>query len=54
MKTEVVLFFGYIKFTGIRVALGNAAGLEPLFLPLFVATTLATIAVYIGLAYRAR
>ena len=54
MKLEIVLFFGYVKFAAIRVALGNASGLEPVFLPVFVASTVVTIAVYVGLAYRAR
>lgn len=54
IKVEIVLFFGYIKFTGIRVALGNASGLAPIFVPIFLAATLGTIAVYLALAYRAR
>jgi len=54
LKMEVVLFFGYVKFTAIRVAMGNAPGLGPAFLPLFVGVTLGTILAYVILAYRAR
>jgi len=54
LKMEVILFFGYVKFTAIRVAMGNAPGLGPVFLPLFVSATLGTILAYIILAYRAR
>jgi uncharacterized membrane protein len=54
LKTEIVVFFCYIKFTGIRVALGNAPGLSPAFLPLFLGATLGTIVAYVVLSYRAR
>jgi uncharacterized membrane protein len=54
LKIEIVIFFCYIEFTGIRVALGNAPGLSPIFLPVFLGVTLGTIVAYVVLSYRAR
>ena len=40
LKVEIVWFFGYIKFTTIQIVMGDAPGLVPVFLPLFLGTTL--------------
>lgn len=54
LKTEIVLFFGFIKYAGIRVARGETPGLGPEFLPVFLGVTIGTVAVYIVLSHRAR
>jgi len=54
LKTELVLSFCYIKVAAIRVTMGNASGLSPIFLPSFVGMTFLTILTYVILSYRAR
>ena len=54
LKGVIVWSMGYIKFTTIQVAIGDAPGLDPVFLPVFLAATFGTIGVYIILSRRAR
>ena len=54
VKTVIAALFAWIEFQTIRVALGKTDGLGTFFLPLFLALTFVTIAVYIAAAHLAR
>lgn len=51
LKVETIWLFAYIQWVTIEVALGKAAGLSNLFLPIFIVVMVGTIVVYF---YKAR
>lgn len=54
MKAEVVWIFNYITLTTIKISEGNAKGLSPLFLPIFLIVIFGPICIYLYVSYKER
>jgi len=54
LKAEIIWVFVYIQWMTIQVALGKAAGLGLVFLPVFLVLIFGTIAVYFYKSYRCK
>lgn len=54
LKVEIIVLLTWLEWLTIRVALGQANGLSPLFLPIILVIIFGTIGVYLYQAYRAR
>jgi len=54
LKAEMIWVFTYIELVQIRVALGQAEGLGPAFIPVMLAVFFATIGMYLYRGYQAR
>ena len=52
-KAAVAISFTYLLWSVIAIALGRAAALAPLFMPLFIGLTLAVVGLYTVLIFRA-
>lgn len=52
-KAAVAVSFTYLLWSMIAIALGRAASLSPLFMPLFIGLTLAVVGLYTVLIFRA-
>lgn len=54
MKAEVIWIFNYIVLTMIKIAMGKAEDLSPLFLPIFLIVIFGPICVYLYVSYKER
>lgn len=54
LKFEIAWFFAYIEWKTIEVSMGQARGLGPAFVFIFLAFIFGSVAVYFWQAYRAR
>jgi uncharacterized membrane protein len=54
MKAEVIWIFNYIIFATIKISMGKAEGLSPLFLPILLVVIFGPICLYLYVSYKER